>query len=448
MKKWIKFIHVETTLLIDLLFLLICALGMFYIFHIYSLQEIWRIVINWNFNWDWSDQWYGLFAIYWIEILLVALIWDLFWFRLNYVFNFFYTELTQDAVKRKRVWLLVKLVRIKYSFNKLSYYMRFWWISYSNDRRKELRDFIVSSTILDFIKTIYSSMFRFPAILAILLTVVTNDITKVIKSWILKAQPWVKESSFLWEHFTKISALVVLVLILFLWYFVSSKGVIRRSIAQANRKKLEDVIQLHRQLTNLIIDMIITGSENLEYAVRCRDSILDYWANKRYPYAIESNLQDIKKNGLDYRDSDYFLFKDIPEISGIVNEFSSLLSVENQNISLWFSRYKYELMKVLTRFRIMEVEYYEEYLFTKNGFNRVFDFKQSHFGEELDYKKEGNEEIHRNCEFFERYVLNRNIIEGIELLYELYRYNLALNRLLHVESDKIGRVLRMFTGKE
>lgn len=177
-------------------------------------------------------------------------------------FQFFYTELTQDAVKRKRVWLLVKLVRIRYSFNKLSYYMRFGWMSYSIDRRKKLRDFIVSSTILDFIKTIYSSMFKFPVILAILLTVFTNDMTKVIKLWILKEQPWVKGSSFLWEHFTKLSALVVLVLIFFLWYFVSSKGVIRLSIAQANRKKLEDVIQLHRQLNNLIMDMIITGSEN------------------------------------------------------------------------------------------------------------------------------------------------------------------------------------------
>jgi len=421
---------------------------MFYIFHSYTLQEIWHIVINWNSNLEWSGQWYGIFAIYWIELLFVALIWDLFWFRLNYVFKFFYTKLTQYAVKRKRLWLLVKLVRIQYSFNKLSYNMQFGWISYSIDRRKELRDFIVSSTILDNIKTMYASMFRLPVILAILLTVVTNDMTKDIKLWIFKEQPWIKGSSFFWEHFTKISALVVLVLILFLWYFASSKGVIRRSIAQANRKKLEDVIQLHRHLTNITMEVIVKGSENLEYAVRCRESLLDYWTIKRYPYAIESHFNNEKKLRWGDRDSDYFLFNDIPEIIEIVNEFSRLLSVENQNISLWFSRYQYELMKVLTKTRINKVEYYEELLFTKNCFSRVFNPKKPRFEDELDFIKEENKEIQENRKFFERNVLNRNIIEGIELLYELYRYFHALNRLLHVDSDKTGRILRMFTGKE
>ncbi|MGF0472417.1 hypothetical protein ACQQ6W_22945 [Lysinibacillus fusiformis] len=445
MEKWIKFINREKTLLIDLLFILICILAMFYIFQTYTIKEIWVKIIDWNFNWKWSVKWYGLFAIYWIEVILVAFIWDLLWFRLNYTFDFFYTELTQFAVKRKRLWLLVKLIRIQYSFNKLTYYMRLGWISYYIDRRKELKDFIVSFTIFDFVKTMLLRMFKFPTIIAILLTLATNDMTKDTGLWILREhQAWIKGNSFLWEHFTKLSALVILVLILFLWYFVSSKGVIRRSIAQANRKKLEDVIQMHRQLTIHIIGLINTGSENLEYAFRCRESILDYWIYKRYPYTFEYYFPE--RCGV--RDSTHFHFKDIPEISEIVTQFSNLLSEENRNISLWFSRYQYELIKVLSRVRIMKIKYYEEYLFTRNGFSGVFEPKRSEFDEQLDFVKEEIKEIQEHCEFFERYVLNSYIIEGMELLYEHYRYIHALNRLLHADSDKIGRVLRMFTGKE
>lgn len=353
-------------------------------------------------------------------------------------------EFTQYAVNRKRLWLLVKLIRIQYGLNKLAYYMRLGWISYHNEDRKKLKDFIVSFTIIDFVKTMCLSMLKFPTIIAILLTVITYNKTKSGGVWIFKNQYWFIEYSFVWEHFTKLSALVVLVLILFLWYFVSSKGVIRRSVAQANRKKLEDVIQMHRHLTSHIMNLINTGSENLEYAFRFRESILDYWINKRYPYVSESYFSERRRS----TNSDYFNFRDIPEIDEIVTEFSRLLSEENRNISLWFSRYQYELIVVLTRIRLMRSIYYEEYLFTRNGFIKVFESKKSEFSEQLDCVKVELEEIRGNCEFFEKYVLNSHIIEGMELLYELYRYKQALDGLLQVDSDKIGRVLRIFTGKE
>lgn len=442
MKKWVEFINNEKSLIMDVLFILICITASIYILHIYTIKEVWNKVIEWNYNWEWS--WYGVFFIFWIEIILLAFIWDLFWFRLNYTFNFFYTELTQIAVKRKRLWLLVKLIRIQYSYNKLSYYMRIGWISYSINRRKGLIDFIARLTISDFVKSIFLRMFKFPTIFAILLVLVTNDTTKNTGIWILKQNDWIKINTLLWEHFTKLSALVILILILALWYFVSSKGVIRRSIAQANRKKLEDVIQLHRQLTYHIMALINTGSDNLEYAFRCRELILDHWIYKRYPYALEYYSLE----GFVFRDSEYFMFEDIPEIREIVTELNNLLSEENQNISLWFSRYQYELIKVLTRARNRNINYYEDYLFTKIGFSRLFELKRSESSQQLDFVKEEEKDIKERSEFFERYVLNRYIIEGMELLYELYRYIYAINRLLHVDSDKIGRILRMFTGKE
>lgn len=89
MKTWIKVISREKIIIIDLLCLIIGILVVCYIFQTYTIKEIWYIVINWNANREWSDKWYGLFAIYWFEVILVAFIWDLLWLRLKYVFNFF-----------------------------------------------------------------------------------------------------------------------------------------------------------------------------------------------------------------------------------------------------------------------------------------------------------------------------------------------------------------------
>ncbi|ANS76491.1 hypothetical protein AWM70_19500 [Paenibacillus yonginensis] len=58
------------------------------------------------------------------------------------------------------------------------------------------------------------------------------------------------------------------------------------------------------------------------------------------------------------------------------------------------------------------------------------------------------EKLKDEKDFFIRYVLNRNIIEGIELLYAFYRYIETLNKVMHIESDKLGRGIRLFTGKE
>ncbi|WP_440705806.1 hypothetical protein [Heyndrickxia oleronia] len=447
MKKWIKFIYEDKTLLIDMLFILICMFATYYIFNSYTLAEIWRTIVKWNSNWKWTDYWYGMIALYWIEVILVVFIWDIFWFRLYYVSNIFYTELTQYLVKKKKLLLLVKLIRFQYGLNKFSYYMRFGWISYSTNSKRDLKDLIVSLTLFEFVKIISNSLFRFPTILALLLTL-TNYMTEDIQLRNKYEQLLYKAFLFFSTQYTKLSALVVLVLILFIWYFVSGKGVIRRTVAQANRKKLEDIIQVHRQLTNLIMEMIMKGAENLEYTFKCRESILDYWTNKRYPLVSESNFKNIKLLRYGLTDVDEFKFLDIPEINKTVDEFSKLLSAENRNMSLWFSKYDYELVKVLTRFKITKAEYYEEYLFTRSGFDRLFDIKKSNFIEELDSTNEKVRKIQESRDFFERYVLNKNIIEGIELLYELYRYIHALNRLLHVDSDKIGRALRMFTGKE
>lgn len=40
------------------------------------------------------------------------------------------------------------------------------------------------------------------------------------------------------------------------------------------------------------------------------------------------------------------------------------------------------------------------------------------------------------------------IVGSLELLYKFCRYYDEMNRLLNFRSDKVGRALRIFTGKE
>ena len=49
---------------------------------------------------------------------------------------------------------------------------------------------------------------------------------------------------------------------------------------------------------------------------------------------------------------------------------------------------------------------------------------------------------------YKKHTLERYNIEGLELIFILYRYLKVIETMLHIESDKSGRGLRAFTNKE
>lgn len=62
----------------------------------------------------------------------------------------------------------------------------------------------------------------------------------------------------------------------------------------------------------------------------------------------------------------------------------------------------------------------------------------------IEYSKEG---IHKMRENYLDWIPGR-IVDSLELLYKFCRYYDEMNRLLNFRSDKVGRALRIFTGKE
>ncbi|MFX3636050.1 MAG: hypothetical protein ACE3L7_29200 [Candidatus Pristimantibacillus sp.] len=414
----------------------------------YSPLGFMQIIIEWNHMWEWATQWYGLFSIYWIEIIILIFIWDLLWIRLNRLVNAIYNDLTHKCIKKK--WYLLKLVRFKYGYNKLSYHMRFGliYIASSGNDRPELIDYIGKPTFSETMKAILSLLFNRVSILAGILTFLTfNDqLINTLQNTVINM--WNESAVFLWDNFTKLSATVVVVLILFLGYFVSRRGIIRRAVAQANRKKLEEVVLKHRELSHYISDLISTGSKNIEYAINCYDLIVECYAYKIQPNAsIPAQRRWVAQR---YKESKDFYFENIPVLDAFIQEINVMKLAENSYVSRWFLKSKYEFTALfLFNSSALEIDQINRLLFTKMGFEEM-NMPPEKFGRHSDsnFNEIDSETVKVETDEFKEYILESNIIEGTELIFKLYRYLIVLHKMINIDSDKFGRGLRALTNKE
>lgn len=219
-----QFLSENKPLIIEWLFILAVLVGLTGAILYHTPEGFGRLINGWHHGW--TSKWYGFFAIYWIEIILLIFIWDLLWFRLSGLVQPIFDELSHLWIQRK--WLLFKLIRFKYGFNKLRYRMRIAFYFGGAKSRPELIDYVGNPTLVELLKSVTSLIISKISILAGLLTVLTFD-----SSWLGLIQNeviylWNEGTSFLWDYFTKLSAVVVLVLLVFLGYFVRRQGIVRQ----------------------------------------------------------------------------------------------------------------------------------------------------------------------------------------------------------------------------
>ncbi|WP_379893769.1 hypothetical protein [Marinicrinis lubricantis] len=258
---------------------------------------------------------------------------------------------------------------------------------------------------------------------------------------------WNENAFLIWDNFTKLSAIVVLILIIFLGYFVSRYGIIRRAVAQANRKKLEEVVLKHRELSHYIIDLISIGSRNIEYAINCYDLIVECYAYKIKPIvSIHAQRRWVTQR---YKESKDFLFEDIPTLEAFIQGINEMKLAENSYISRWFLKSKYEFTTLfIVNSYDLKTDQMNRLLFTKKGFEEM-NKPPEKFSRYSDSDFEmAIEEIEVETDEFKKYILEKYIIEGIELVFKLYRYLKILENMLSMDSDKFGRSLRALTNKE
>ncbi|GAB6256967.1 hypothetical protein PSKAS_24890 [Peribacillus sp. N1] len=383
----------------------------------------------------WSEKRVGLYAIYFIEIFMIATLWDFVILRLSNVVYSLYTELTERFIRKK--WILIKLIRFYYGFQKIYYYLRLGIIQISIRSKPKLIDDLTAPIFTDWLKFFFNLFKSTYSILAALLTLLTFNYSIIYGGLESIKDQWDNLFFLLWSNSSKLSAVVVVVLLIFLLYFVSRYGVTRRAIAQANKKKLEDVIQLFRELEKPVLDIILKGSKNLEYALNCYESIYESWTLKKYK-TLENQKRTESLRSIDFD----FLFDDITELNDLIKKLEAINKSENRMFGIWYTNYKFELRRFINITRLNQLEYYERVLFTKKGFNKMSNVNQNRQVMKIDEKRLSEEYA------FNQYKLNMNIIDGLELLYAFYRYIEVSNKILHMDSDKVGRGIRLFTGKE
>lgn len=423
-------------LIFDLVVICLPLFILIWMIVIHSPTEFVSMIMEFNSSMQWSEKRVGLYVIYLIEIFMIAILWDFMLSRLFNVVYSIYTELTERFIRKK--WILIKLIRFYYGFQKIYYHLRLGIIQSSIRSKPKLIDNLTAPIFTDWLKFFFNLFKSTYSILAVVLTLLTFNYS-IIYGGIESIKDQLGNLFYLlWSNSSKLSAVVVFVLLIFLLYFVSSYGVTRRAIAQANKKKLEDVIQLFRELEKPVLEIILKGSENLQYALNCYDSIYESWTLKKYK-TLENQKWPVSLRRIDFDD---FLFDDITELEDLIKILEAINKSENRMFGIWFTNYKFELRRFINITRVNELEYYERILFTKKGFNKMSNINPNQQVMKIDEKRLSEEYA------FNRFKLTKNIVYGLELLYAFYRYIEVSNKILHMDSDKVGRVIRLFTGKE
>lgn len=421
--------------IVNYFLILIVLVVAFFVFRTYSLRDVCNDIIEFNLEMS-QEKFIWIFLIYWGEIFIVLIFWVLLVDKISLEVSLLLDRLSEYLLKTKKIRLAILCIRVNYGFSKLMYFLRLGWrIHGSSENDKIVWNSIRRPPIKDILLGVFFALIKLPALIAIFLTAISltylelNDIQEIVKNL----------SSFkfdFWEDIKLISPLTVVVLIVFIGYFISFRGNIRRAIAQANRKKMEDIIQKQRDLVEIIGDSLYSISSNLQYVIECQDLVADLWIHSRFPsyeddrYKLWSDLS-----------VEHYCFKDIPELEIISQKFDELNSNGNWGASRAFSSYKYEFLTLVSRSRLLNSVKLNEIFFTEKGMKTLINNDEHPI---IEYSKEQIEKMRKN--YLES--IPRSIVKSLELLYTFGRYYDEMNKLLNFKTDKVGRTLRMFTGKE
>lgn len=433
---------IDGTLIFNLVKICLFLFGLIWLFVIHSPIESASIIIGFNSSLQWSKNWIGLYAIYFIEFFIVTVLWSLVLSSIYNVVNSIYTKLTVMFIRKKRI--LIKLIRFYYGFKKVYLHLRKGTFGTSIGNDHNLFQDLTAPTLTEWIKFFFLFFISIGSRLAAVLTIITLYYSYILVCIESFKHQWYNLFFSLWNNvFSKLSSVVVFILIIFLCYFVSGYGVRRRAIAQANKKKLEDVIELFRKLEKPVHDIVVEGSKNLEYALNCYNSIYEFWTLKEFN-TLPKEYRKLVTRRINFHE-EYFLFNDITALNDLIKILEEMNKSENKKFVFWFANYRYELRKfryITTCRPVKKLEDYERLLFTKKGFDKMSNANQ------YQQKMKIDEEMIREELAFNREKLNRNIIDGLELIYAFHRYIEVIHKILHIDSDKIGRGIRQFTGKE
>jgi hypothetical protein len=391
-----------------------------------------------------------LFLIF--DIILVG-VWDLN-FKLYYKVKFKLVH---------KPFILARVYKSYQTFYNIISSIRPHYIRYGSTDKKELTDVIYADGLLKHIINMIISFFN-PKYLSTVLALIGTiffcyDIP--IDFWVSKFFEVITIESLL-SFLSFLPAIIVILIVVFGCRYTSFKGRYARGASRVNQRVIEETLDIHRRLVEPVANIIDKGAKNIEYALRCRKSLIKSRINKISPYikGIEDNkviwVKESFYNNKSFYPKNSYIFDNIEEIDDVVKIFEE---AKNKNVLkevFWIKFYNTntrgirnlrEISKKLEeklRFNLFTPRTLENLL---NDDRDEFNYKEIQVDIPVQDKELLEKQIISDIKEFNQR-LDTLIINGIEILVELGNYNKEVYRLLHFNSNRLSRTLSYWTDRE
>lgn len=314
---------------------------------------------------------------------------------------------------------------------------------------KRLIKFIINLVNLKYVSTI----------LALIVTIYIYYEIKI--SSILSAYFKLVNKDNLLYFLTILPAIITIIIVFVGWKFTSLRGRYDRSANRLNEKIIEETLDMHRRLIEPLFAITKKGAENVDYAITCKDLLLECRIRKISPFikCIDNN-KVIWVNRKFYENmfkKESFLFDNIDEIDDVAKIINEAIEKNIFNEVFWIRYYSKGM------FGLNESIFHSDrlqaalrsYLFTQKTVNMLLKEDK----EEVKYQEIKNQPPNKDeQEYFERQILKDiddfnkcvedKIVSAIEILVDLSDYNKAAYKLLHFNSNRFKRTLNYWTDRE
>lgn len=357
--------------------------------------------------------------------------------------------------------ILILIYKLYLKIHNLTYSIRVKHYGRSN-QEKDLGYYIYKDSFITNIKELMKGIFNIKDIssmIAIMLTILfyyESEVGYLVSS---DLQIVSKEDSIL--ILTMIPVIITILGIIIGLRYIGLKGRIERGTNRLNQKIIEEILDIHRRLSRVLIIIVDKGAKNIENALKSRNLLIQGRLTEISPLIedIEDNKVIWKRKSL-YKDFYKInMFEDIEEIS----QLDDLLQEAKQNgiyrEMFWIGYYRKDMLGIKKhlywdieglkkRFQYdLFTPYTLKNLLKDDRDEIIYNEIQNQIPEDEDNRRYYENEILKDMEKFEKRIDNI-LINSIEMLVDLSLYHKSIYKLLHFNSNKLGRALAASVDKE
>lgn len=412
------------------------------------LPFFWKIMVSEVISTNLKASQGNLFVltfIFWLEILLLLVIYDLVIFNLYSIIRYYLRELGEWAVRTKKVSCALYIIRLNYYFLRLSRLLRLCWVTYDSDEKSLVWIGISKLTLTKLIFNIFKIIISIPMLLAFLsacfsLKILRVDITYYLYKFqeILISILQIKVN--ISDIFLSLPAIVALVTILptvFFFYFYSQKREVRKVIDKENGQYFEEVILLYEKLLIWVNHHIYQISENFDYVINCQDLIIEVFLEKEIPnYVSLTEKKYYRTEGIEE-----FNFLEISDLSELREIVTQLMSDRLIKFTRIFSINRFDIWQFYLRDfdSLSEEEEIEKLFYTQKGMASKLAKRYTYSYDVTKDKLEQERKKEQSC-------LSWSIYKNLESLYRLMRMRNSLRSYLY--SSRMERLILKVLNKD